>query len=331
MGVDGFRVDAVWPLSKDPDFADDPWNSEFDGPDDSFGRFIHSKCKCGPNLASHLKDMTDVVASYEDRFMIFEYYSDERLGDTNAQLYQLYHIDPTVSAPFYFDCLNMPWSADHFARSLDSFCSGLKDGDVMVPCFSNHDQPRMVSRFGQLQARAVAVLQMTLPGLPTMYYGDELGMENVDISLDQTHDLTGEMGGRDPERTPMQWSPEEFAGFSSVKPWLPTMPEFEGRNVESELGEETSYLSLYRELLKMRRDSETLRRGSFEKLDQSNGYVLAFARHLREESIIIAMNFSDQFAGVDIPEGYQAHISSYADSSRDAELRPYEAKVFFKI
>ena len=132
---------------------------------------------------------------------------------------------------------------------------GMINPDVHTPvyCFSNHDQSRIITRFGgEKQARLIALMQLTLPGLPVVYYGDEIGMSNGPVRFEEIQDKSvfshgnDESVGRDPERTPMQWTADRNAGFSAAKPWLPVNPNCQNVNVELELNEPDSFLALYR-------------------------------------------------------------------------------------
>ena len=136
-------------------------------------------------------------------------------------------------------------------------------------CIGNHDQPRLVSRVGERQARLVAVLQTTLPGLPVVYYGDELGMKNGIIRPSEEQDplnviKPGLNQGRDPERTPMQWSADEYAGFSTVKPWLPLAGQHDEVNVATLSQKNDSFLALYTWLLDFRARSDVLKHGGYQ-------------------------------------------------------------------
>ena len=121
----------------------------------------------------------------------------------------------------------------------------------------NHDKPRIASRVGAAQARIAAMLLLTLRGTPTMYYGDEIGLEQVPIPPEDVHDPweKNEPGlgfGRDPERTPMQWDNTKNAGFTTARPWLPLAATWEQCNVAVEADDADSLLSFYRALLQLR-------------------------------------------------------------------------------
>lgn len=301
--VDGFRIDAVWSLSKNADYADDPLNESYNGEEGDYGSHIHSSCKNGPRLTEYLKELTTVAAEYTDKYVLFEFYPDEMLGDENEQLRLLHAVAPEISAPFYFGGLHQPWHAARFGEVLRDYLNVIPDGARPSFCFSNHDQPRLVSRFGDDQARLLALLEMTLPGLPVMYYGDELGMEDGNIPdnlIKDKFEKTGDMGGRDPERTPMQWDDSPLGGFTTSTPWLPLHENVVKRNVITELKDPDSWLSLYRQLLALRHDP-VLRSGSFELVEPGSGYVLAYKRSLNGATYYIACNFAAAMQIVTLP------------------------------
>jgi alpha-glucosidase len=302
-GVDGFRVDAVWALSKDTTFADDPINETFVGESGTYGSFVHKSCKNGPRLAEYLHELTAVAAEFSDKYLLFEFYPDTMLGDENEQLKQLHDVAPEIAAPFYFEGLQKPWHATGFGEAMKDYLDVVPEEARPSICFSNHDQPRLVSRYGAEQARLIAMLQMTLPGLPVMYYGDEIGMENVPIPPELTKDKfekTGDSGGRDPGRTPMQWDDSALAGFTTVSPWLPIGQNTTKSNVVGELHDPDSWLSLYRRLLELRKEA-VMQRGSFEIVSAGSGYVLAYKRTLGDVNYYVVCNFAAAMQILDLP------------------------------
>jgi alpha-glucosidase len=158
----------------------------------------------------------------------------------------------------------------------------------------NHDQPRIASRVGRAQARIAALLLLTLRGTPTLYYGDELGMENVPIPPEREQDpfgknMPGTGQGRDPQRTPMQWDVSPFAGFSTVEPWLPLAPDWQVTNVQQEQQERDSMLNLTRALLELRRRQSPLSQGSYRTLG-IEGDVLVYLREDGHRRCLVALN-----------------------------------------
>ncbi|HEY3427180.1 MAG TPA: alpha-amylase family glycosyl hydrolase, partial [Acidimicrobiia bacterium] len=160
----------------------------------------------------------------------------------------------------------------------------------------NHDEVRIATRLGGPdQARAMAVLVLTLRGTPTIYYGDELGMAELPVPPAKQQDPFGRRVpglGRDGCRTPMQWTPAPWAGFSSGKPWLQCHPDYPTVNVATQLDDSASTLSLYRRLLTLRRHEPSLSAGAIE-LISSDPSVLSYRRTSSEgPTISVAANLS---------------------------------------
>lgn len=304
-GVDGFRVDAVWSLSKDPNFSDDPLNPDFSGPPDTYGAFIHSMSKNGPQAIEYLNFIASIASEYQDKRLLFEYYPDVMLGDIHDQLEKIHAVNPSIASPFYFEGVHMPWHAERFGRTLSKYLEIVPPEAWASFCFSNHDQPRIVSRFGEEQARLIAVLQFALPGMPVFYNGDEVGMSNGDVPPELTKDKfekTGDSGGRDPYRIPMAWTSQAVnGGFSQATPWLPLNNDIDFKNVEAESGKEDSFLTLYQKLLEVRRDP-VLSVGKFNLIDVHNGFVLAFERSLGGKKLYVVCNFADSEQEAALPE-----------------------------
>lgn len=302
-GVDGFRVDAVWALSKDPMFTDDPQNSSYSGAADEFGNYIHSACKNGPRLREYLAEIASVATEYSDKYVLFEFYPDTMLGDENEQLQMLHEVAPGVAAPFYFEGLHKPWHATGFGKALTAYLGVLPPLARPSFCFSNHDHTRLISRYGEEQARLIAFMQLTLPGMPVVYYGDEIGMEDGVIPPELTKDKfekTGDSGGRDPERTPMQWDSSALGAFTTTTPWLPLHANITQRNVVDEIHDIDSWLHMYRRLLEARREP-LLRNGKFEVVECSSGYVLAYERSLDGVTQYVACNFAGAAQIISLP------------------------------
>jgi len=249
-GVDGFRVDAMRQLLKDPDWRDNPVNPDWDGVDPFESLLkVHS---------ADLDEVQDVVAEIRsvigDRLMVAEVYSPiERLvryygkNGNGAQL------------PFNFHLITTPWDAAAIADLVERYEAALPEGAWPNWVLGNHDRPRVASRVGTAQARVAAMLLLTLRGTPTLYYGDELGM--ID-GPDTGHDP----GGRDGERTPMQWT--AGGGFTTGEPWLPY------GDLSVNVQDEPAMLRLHRDLIALRRE---FAEADYRTLHADDG-VLAYAR-----------------------------------------------------
>jgi alpha-glucosidase len=150
------------------------------------------------------------------------------------------------------------------------------------------------------------MLLLTLRGTPTLYYGDEIGMRDVSIPADRVRDPweNNEPGlgvGRDPSRTPMQWSDEPHAGFTGGEPWLPVADDFAAFNVEALGKNQSSILTLYRRLIRLRRMHRCLAIGSYEPV-KSEGDTLIYQRVSGEERVVVILNFGRDPQLVALPE-----------------------------
>src|SRR4029077_5489202 len=160
----------------------------------------------------------------------------------------------------------------------------------------NHDRPRVASRVGPAQSRVAAMLLLTLRGTPTLYYGDEIGMHQVAIAPDQVRDpfeknVPGIGAGRDGCRTPMQWDASPFAGFSSVKPWLPLADDFRHQNVVNLTADKSSILSLYRALIGLRKSNPALVSGAYVPI-AAEGNLLIYRRQRDAAAFVIVLNLA---------------------------------------
>jgi len=297
-GVDGIRADAVRWISKDSQLRDDPINEAYEEGDSRFETLTHRYSRFGDKLFPYLKEMAAVVQSYPERIILFEDHLDASL-DRAVQYHGLYSVNPEVAAPFNFEGIHTPYKARDFKDFIGTFQS-LDDGGLRpFYCFGNHDEPRLVSRVGKAQAKLIGLLQLTLPGIPVVYYGDEIGMHDVLISQDKMKDAfaktSGLKPGRDPERTPMQWSEKENAGFSNVTPWLPVADDADAINVARENEDDESFLSMYRSLLELRR-VPAFRTGRYSQWIGSNDNVFGYFRRGDKETFLVLLNMSDKAA-----------------------------------
>ncbi|MGA8938962.1 MAG: alpha-amylase family glycosyl hydrolase [Acidobacteriaceae bacterium] len=200
------------------------------------------------------------------------------------RLVKYYGVGPQLSGanlPFNFQLILTRWAADAVAEMIRSYEALLPAGAWPNYVLGNHDQSRLATRIGAQQARAAAMLLLTLRGTPTMYYGDELGMVDVAIRPDQVRDPAAKDGGkgRDPERSPMIWVNAPNAGFAPVGavPWLPLEAGWETMNAAEQAKDPKSMLTLYRKLLALRRQHDTLHAGGIADV-AAEGEVLRYRR-----------------------------------------------------
>jgi alpha-glucosidase len=345
-GVDGFRVDAVRFMGKDPTFRNNPENPDYQpGVWSKYSSIKHIYSQGQPQLYAYLAEMASVLREDKyvrsERFMVTESYPETH--NHVAEYLAFYEgMDPKVAAPFNFEGLNLPWEAEPWIKFLGKFHKAL--GKFSTLCvasyaFGNHDQHRLATRLGDPAARSAAVLLLSLPGMSFVYNGEEIGMVNGHVPASMAQDPAAASGsGRDPERTPMQWSDGKNAGFTKAKkPWLPVAKDYQVRNVEAELKNPGSYLALYKNLSRLRNESKALRYGKFELIKTRNKSVLGFMRTYGGESYAVFINFSVDLTEVKVPKKVKLdrfEISSDATTlHKDTKgnvvhLLPNEAAVF---
>ena len=331
-GVDGLRVDAIWGISKDPELSDDPINPDYHEDLEQYGSYVHNRCKYGPNFDNYLSELASVNQEYEDRYMVFEFYPDEQLGDIYDQYSRVRKISSDTSA-FYMEYRHDRWHASDTLWSMKAYLDG-EPSSIPFFCIGNHDQPRIASRLGYERARALSFQNLMTPGISVVYYGDEIGMENGDLSESQIQDTFSpsntKFDSRDLERTPMQWDDSQFAGFSDNSPWLPVHENKEWANVMAQSSHDNSLLSMHRRLLHLRSQLPVLRFGSFEPLDVGSGYVLAFKRELDGARAYVVVNYADSSQRISLPEQARvvastSRLVSFEQKTIGVDLGAHEA------
>ncbi len=340
LGVDGFRMDAVNYMAKDlVEFKDEPLRDG--GVEGTYDGHVRKYSKFGPNMVPYLQELTRVVEDYPDRVVFFEVMVDGSLGPVSEQFRMLYDVNPRIAIPFNFGGMWLPWSARAYGDYIREFQAIVGPDDREAYCFSNHDQLRIVSRFGRKQARLIAMLLLTLPGIPTVYYGDEIGMSDTLVLPHERTDMSVQVGmpagGRDPYRTPMQWNAGLHAGFSHAKPWLPVNKLHKRVNVERQKHSPYSMLTLYHHLLVVRNRDETMLKGAYKEcyIDDAKN-VLVYERSYEGSTYVVALNFSGRMRRVKLP--YHLHhvvmstmgpTPSHTSRRGQVTLRPYEGVLLF--
>jgi alpha-glucosidase len=319
-GVDGFRVDAIHHLFEDEALRDNPRNPDW-RPDMSPARsLIRTRTMDQPEVQDAIIAMRRIADSFEgDRVMIGEAY----LPITALMAY--YGVDLSgFQLPFNFHLMSTAWKAADVAKLVEDYEAALPAGGWPNWVLGNHDRSRVASRLGDAQARIAAMLLLTLRGTPTLYQGDEIGMVDVAIPPERIQDLwerrvPGLGLGRDPVRTPMQWDGSAYTGFSNREPWLPLPERFAERTVALQSGQHDSMLSLYRRLLRLRRDEMALSVGAFELVSHEQN-VLIFRRHHKGRSLVIALNFDGE--DKELPPEVAAAPRLLSSVANGAENRP---------
>ena len=290
-GVDGFRVDALRQLVKDEDLRDNPPNPDERGARSPYDALLPVYSTDRPEVHEVVREMRGALEEYGDRLLIGELYLPiDRLvayyGENNSG----------VHLPFNFHLISTPWDAREISALIDAYEAAIPQGSWPTWVLGNHDRSRIASRVGVAQARVAAMLLLTLRGTPTIYYGDEIGMHDVEIPPERVQDpfeknVPGRGLGRDPARTPMQWDAGPNAGFcpQDAEPWLPVANDYHRCNVVAERTAQRSMLALYRRLLALRRAEPALAVGTYEPVE-SSGDLLAYVRERDRRRFLIALN-----------------------------------------
>ena len=330
-GVDGFRVDAIHHLFKDEALRDNPPNPDYREGMSPRRRVIRKYTTDLPEVQDVAREMRALCEAYGDRVLIGEAWLPfDRLMAYYGTSLDCFHL------PFNFHLIGAPWDVSALSAVISEYEGSLPRGAWPNWVLGNHDRSRIASRVGPAQARVAAMLLCTLRGTPTLYYGDELAMTDVPIPPEAVQDpyeknVPGLGLGRDPERTPMQWSSAPNAGFSSARPWLPVAADFERNNVESQRDDPASMLSLCRALLALRRARPSLSIGSYSALDTAPR-VLGYRRTHGGLRDAVLLNLGDQAESVSLREllGARVLLSTHlrqGDASFDGQLAANEGLV----
>ncbi|MGN6755183.1 MAG: alpha-amylase family glycosyl hydrolase [Thermomicrobiales bacterium] len=294
-GVDGFRVDVIWLMIKDDQYRDNPSNPEYDPTDPHSPPVLPVYTADRPEVHDIIAMMRGVLDEYGERVLIGEIYLpvDQLVTYYGAQ-------GQGVNLPFNFHLILSDWNARLIATLIDQYEAALPPGGWPNWVIGNHDQSRIATRVGAAQARVAAMLLLTLRGTPTIYYGDEIGMHDIPIAPEQAQDpvaaieMAGTRGeGRDPERTPMQWSAHANAGFTTGTPWLPIADDYETANVAQEGNDPYSMLTLHHRLIALRRATPALAVGRYQAV-QANGDLLAYIREDDGQRYLVVLNLGGQ-------------------------------------
>lgn len=358
-GVKGFRFDVVNLISK----------GSYESDDQGDGRRFYTD---GPRVHEFLHELNEATFGTDAEIITVGEMSSTSMencykyagADTGelSMVFSFHHLkvdfvgnEKWVLVPFDFQKLK---------NILFSWQTGMSDHNAWNAVFwCNHDQPRVVSRFGdegeywKPSAKMLGTVIHCLRGTPYVYQGEEIGMTNPGFtSLDQYRDVESinhfhilrdrglhedsaydilRVHSRDNSRTPMQWDAGENGGFSEAEPWISMNPNHKTINAASQVDDPDSIFAHYRKLIALRKQYDVIANGDFAPLDMAHPSVLAYTRRTDREDLVVINNFyrkeADWTCPVDL-DGFTCLLSNYADSRAETKLhlRPYESLVLYR-
>lgn len=364
-GVDGFRMDVISLISKEPGLPDKEPGIN--------GYATFNVSANGPHVHEYLQEMRQKALNNADTITV-----GECSGVTLEEAKKYARSDEKeLNMVFQFEHMDVDsdekagkWTTRkmdlrNLKKILTRWQKGLQDIAWNSLYWENHDQPRSVSRFGndsdeyrEISAKMLATCIHMMQGTPYVYQGEELGMTNCPFntldnfrdleSINAFHELTeqGKMTeedmmaaigykGRDNARTPMQWDSSAYAGFSTAKPWIMVNPNYTKINARDQVNREDSVFKYYQKLIKLRHESELIVYGIYDLILDDDKDIYAYIRTLGDEKLIVYCNFSENTREVELPEEFtngKVLISNYNDVKVNPKitLRPYEAIVIQK-
>lgn len=358
-GVKGFRFDVVNLISK----------GSYESDDQGDGRRFYTD---GPRVHEYLHELNQATFGTDAEIVTVG----EMSSTSMENCYRYAGADTgELSMTFSFHHLKVdfvgnekwvlvPFDFQKLKDILFSWQTGMTEHNAWNAVFwCNHDQPRVVSRFGdegeywKQSAKMLGTVIHCLRGTPYVYQGEELGMTNAGFtSLDQYRDVESinhyhilrarglhedsvydilRVHSRDNSRTPMQWDDSAQGGFTSGTPWLSVNPNTKTINAESQIDDPDSIFNHYRKLIALRKQYDVISAGDFAPLDQKNPSVLAYTRTLDGQQIVVVNNFyrteTDWTCPVDLT-GFTCLLSNYPDTQVQTKLhlRPYESVILYR-
>jgi oligo-1,6-glucosidase len=362
-GVDGFRMDVITLISKDTSFPELP--AKYNG--DYISYYADD-----PHLHKYLKEINKQVLSKHDVMSVAE-----GLGVTTATAHDFVDTNrKELDMLYHFEGMDLGYLPGQFKQidpngySLVEFKKIYSKWDEVFAkkgwgtiYLGNHDQPRMVSRWGndapqyrEASSKLLTTFILSMRATPYYYFGDELGMSNIkfdriedyrDIETLNMHKkiknegsdlqyfLEGQkISARDNGRTPFQWDSTANAGFTKGIPWLKVNPNYKTINVAAQEKDPNSTLHYFRKMVKLRKALPELVYGSYKLLDKNNKHVYAYTRTLNSKKVLVVMNFSDTDVKFNLPASVGKvstvlinNLTDYKIKDRSINLRPYQAMI----
>lgn len=360
-GVDGFRIDAICHMKKEPAFSDMP-NPLALPYVPSFERHLNYD-----GLLDYVDDMCEQVFSHYDIVTIGEMngasaeQGEEWVGEQRGRLNMIFQFEHVKlwqdgQKDTLEGSLDLPGLKEIFTR----WQTLLENKGWNALYVENHDLPRVVSGWGddkhyqRESATAIAAMFFLMKGTPFIYQGQELGMTNTHFaSLEDFDDVAAKKlavemrrqgreepeilaflsrTGRDNSRTPMQWDQSAHGGFSNATPWFPANSNYPEINVADQRADSGSVLNFYRALIRLRRQMPVLIEGAYQLLLPTHPQIYAYTRSLNEQQVLVIVNFSAYQQEIDpqqlLLDDWQPLLSNYQEQGKRQSLRAYEAQIF---
>jgi len=306
-GVDGFRLDIFNYIYKDQQFRNNPFSFKLLPADESSAAFFQqSKYTTNqPETFKFAREFRSVCDEFGERLSIGEVYGDRKIIREFLGIER----NDGLTLVFDFGMLNFQFTSDHFRNLIQRMEQAYPPPFMPVYVFSYHDRRRSIHRLAgdTRKAKLLHMFQLTVRGVPCMYYGEEIGMTNVRLPFANAYDPIPHKFkslprlifdalditiNRDEVRTPMQWDSTKNAGFSSAeKTWLPVHENYHVINVETEARDEFSLLNRVRTLLAVRQSESALQEGSLRVIENLPENILGFARKMDGVKISVLLNF----------------------------------------
>ena len=364
-GIDGFRMDVISMLSKDPAYPDGELK---EGNPYGDGQPYYAN---GPRIHEFLKEMNREVLSRFDWMTVGEGVGVgtkealEYAGFDSGELNMMFHFEHMELCPGPYGKWNTnPVDLVQLKAVLSCWQQELEDRAWNSLFWENHDYPRAVSRFGndspkyrELSAKMLAICLYLMKGTPYVYQGQELAMTNCgfdrledfrDIEIHQVYEemvgggkLSHEemMGyirhtGRDNARTPMQWEDSPNGGFTEGTPWIPVNENYRTIHAREQMGREDSVYAFYQKLFRLRKASRVVREGTYRLLLPEHPGLFVYEREREGEKMLVACNFTSDRQELKVPgwpwQEAKLWLGNYGSESDMAGLRPYEGAAWIK-
>jgi oligo-1,6-glucosidase len=364
-GIDGFRMDVVNFISKVEGLPD--------APTEAGKKYVsgHEYFMNGPRIHEFLHEMHEKTTANFDVMTVGEMpgvtfkeaqmYTAEDRAEVNM-VFQFEHVDLDSGPDGKWDL--RPLTLADLKGNLSGWQKGLEHIGWNSLYFNNHDQPRMVSRFGNdgeyrvQSAKMLATLLHMMKGTPYIYQGEEMGMTNIRFeNIDQYKDIETlnmykekrEKGiphekimesiyvkGRDNARTPVQWDDSEHAGFTTGTPWIEVNPNYKEINAKAVVEDDNSIFYYYQNLIRLRKEHEIIVYGGYDLVLEDDPEIFSYVRTLGDEKLVVICNFYGNEPTFVLPKDLQFSsseliVSNYDMSEGNVEkftLKPYEARVY---